>query len=159
VTDNDSKLAERLEAARERSNALAASAANKAREFVRENPAASVAGGIVIGALIAGLLTRQATRKPADSVHEGAEAVDGGAVRLARLAALGAELALAYAARAASTGKDGVGKIEERIAGQLGKLGETSTEAGHRLGALAEVAIHTLREAGESAIHRLTHRD
>jgi hypothetical protein len=154
VSDNDSKLAERLEAARERSNALAASAANKAREFVRENPAASVAGGIVIGALIAGLLTRQATRKPADSAHEGAEAVDGGAVRLARLAALGAELALAYAARAASTGK-----IEERIAGQLGKLGETSTEAGHRLGALAEVAIQTLREAGESAIHRLTHRD
>jgi len=158
VTEQDSKLAERLDAARERSEALAASASNKAREFVHDHPVASVAGGIVVGALIAGLLASR-RRTPATVAERSATAITAGTERLSRLAALGAELALAYAARAASTGKDGVEKIEERIAGQLGRLGENGTEAGRKLSGLAEVALHTLREAGEAAVHRLTHRE
>lgn len=152
MTEQDNTLAERVEAARERSASLAASASNKAREFVHDHPVASVAGGIVVGAMIAGLLTR---RKPRN-VEEKAAATTA---RLSRLAALGAELALAYAARAASTGKDGVGKIEEGLASQFGRISENGSEAGRKLSCLAEVALGTLREAGEAAIHRLTHRD
>jgi len=152
VTEQDSTLAERVEAARERSASLAASASNKAREFVHDHPVASVAGGIVVGAMIAGLLTR---RKPRN-LEERAAATTA---RLSRLAALGAELALAYAARAASTGKDGVGRIEEGLVSQFGRISENGSEAGRKLTGLAEVALGTLREAGEAAIHRLTHRD
>lgn len=152
MTEQDSTLAERVEAARERSASLAASASNKAREFVHDHPVASVAGGIVVGAMIAGLLTR---RKPRN-LEERAAATTA---RLSRLAALGAELALAYAARAASTGKDGVGRIEEGLVSQFGRISENGSEAGRKLTGLAEVALGTLREAGEAAIHRLTHRD
>lgn len=154
MTEQDSKLADRIEAARERSTALAANASSKAREFVHDHPVASVAGGIVVGALIAGVLTRRRQAKAAPA----ADALPSPA-RLARLAGLGAELALAYASRAASSGKDGLGKIEERIAGQLGRIGENGAEAGHKLSGLADLAITTLREAGEAAVHRWTQRN
>jgi hypothetical protein len=159
MTEQDSKLAERLDAAHKRSNAFAASAANKAREFVHDHPVASVAGGIVIGALIAGTLTRLRPRKPAELGETVEAAAAATTARLTRLAALGAELALAYATRAASTGKDGIGKIEDRIAGQLDRINENGAQAGRKLSGLAEVALHTLREASEAAVHRLTHRD
>ena len=152
MTEQDSTLAERVETARERSASLAARASSKAREFVHDHPVASVAGGIVVGAMIAGLLTR---RKPRNVEERAAAAT----ARLSRLAALGAELALAYATRAASTGKDGVGRIEEGLVSQFGRISENGSEAGRKLTGLAEVALGSLREAGEAAIHRLTHRD
>ena len=67
---------------------------------------------------------------------------------MTRIAAIGAELALAYAARATSAGKDGVDQISEKGA-----------EAGHKVADLAEIALTTLRSAGTTAIHRLTRRD
>lgn len=141
MTEQDSPLAQRLEKARARSNELAANAARRTREFVAEHPVATVAGGIAIGALIAGALARR--KRPVTRIT-----ADLTVARLTRLATLGAELAMAYAARAASASKDGVDQI-----------GEKGADAGHKVAGLAEIALTTLRTAGESAIHRLTHRD
>jgi hypothetical protein len=141
MTEQDNTLSDRLEKARVRSNDLAASAASRTREFVSEHPVATVAGGIIIGALIAGALTRR--QRPISRA-----VADQTAARLTRLATMGAELALGYAARAATASKDGVEQI-----------GEKGAEAGHKVVDLAEIALTTLRSAGEAALHRLTQRD
>jgi hypothetical protein len=146
MTEQDSTLSDRLEKARERSNELAATAASRTREFVHDHPVASLAGGIAIGALIAGLLTR--SKAPPTPARKVEAMSDAAAARLAKIGSIAAELALAYAARAASVSKDSVGQISE-----------AGTEAGHKVTELAEIALHTLRTAGESALHRLTHRD
>jgi hypothetical protein len=149
----DTTLAERIEAARLRSNELAANATNRAREFVHEHPVATIAGGIAVGALIAGALSRRKKRKAAVEIPAAA-AIDATTARLTRLAALGADLALRYATRAAAAGKDGVGRIEERIGEQLGHL----EGVGEKGAGVAEAVLAKLREAGESALHRLIQR-
>ena len=156
MTDQDNTLSERLEAARERSTELASGASSRARDFIHDHPVASIAGGIAVGALIAGLLM---PRKRPTLAKAGEAAIDASAARLGRLASLGAELALAYAARAASASKEGAGKIEDRIVDQLGQINDNGAEVGRKLSGLAEVALNTLREAGEAAVHRLTHRE
>jgi hypothetical protein len=145
MTEQDTTLSDRLEQARERSNELAATATSRTREFVHDHPVASVAGGIVVGALIAGLLSR---RKPVTPTKAVEAMTDAAAARLTKIGAIAAELALAYAARAASVSKDSVGQISD-----------AGTEAGHKVTELADIALHTLRTAGETVIHRLTHRD
>jgi hypothetical protein len=157
---SDKNLAERIEAARARSNELAANATNRAREFVHEHPVATIAGGIAVGALIAGALAQRKKRKavPAADTPDTATDNDATIARLTRLAALGADLALAYAARAASAGKDGVSRIEERIGEQLGHLGQIGEGVGEKGAGLADVVLGKLREAGESALQRLIHR-
>ena len=156
MDEQDSNLADRLEAARERSNAFAAGAATRAREFVHDHPVASVAGGIAIGALIAAALARRnrdRTAMPGALVHGLT------AARLAQIATVGAEFALAYATRATNAGKDGVGRVEDTIIEQLGQIGTNGAEAGRKLGDIADVALKTLRDAGEAAMQRLTKRD
>ncbi len=141
MTEQDSPLSERIEQARVRSNELATKAASRTREFVQEHPVATVAGGIVIGALIAGALTRRRR-----AVSHGM--TDVATARLTKLATMGAELALAYAVRAASASRDGVEQISEK-----------SVEAGQKVAGLADVAMTTLRTVSETALHRLKHRD
>jgi len=136
ATPPETPLARRIEAARARSEDLA----SRTREFVGEHPVATVAGGIVVGALIAGLLSR---RRPVARAR--AEAT---AARMSRLATLGSELALAWLARAASAGRD-----------QVDHLGERGAEAGHKVADLAEIALSTLRQASEAAVKRLTRDD
>ena len=159
MTDTETTLAERLEEARERSGELAANASTKAREFIHDHPVASVAGGIVLGALLAGVLARPMRRSASADVGRAEAVGNAAAERIARMAAIGAELALAYATSAASAGKTGVGHIEDRIVEQFGHLGENGAEATRKLGNLAEVALGALREAGETAIQRLKRRD
>lgn len=134
-------LGDRIAAARTRSDELAAGAAARARDFVHEHPVASVAGGIVVGALIAGLLTRRSAPAPR---REETETPEAGA-RLARLAALGAEFALAFAARAAEAGKDGLGRVEETLEHLGESAGHTGAEAGRRVAGLADLVIAALR--------------
>ena len=156
MTENDNTLADRLDAARERSEAMASSASQKAREFIHDHPVASIAGGIAIGALIAGLFAQR--RRPTTYAQAGASAIDAGTARLGKLATLGAELALAYVAKAASAGKDGAGKIEDRLGEQLSQLGENGAEVSRKLTGLAEVALTSLREAGEAALQRMNRK-
>ena len=140
-------LATRIEAARARSTDMAA----KARDFVQDHPVATVAGGLAAGALIAGLLASRRRKAP----RLDAEAATESSAGLARLAALAAELALTYAARATTAGvnagKDGVHKLEE-----IGEtVSETGAQAGRKLGGLAELALAALREAQGSVRERI----
>lgn len=140
-TTPEPSLADRIAAARDRSTALA----SRTRDFVQAHPVASLAGGIAMGALLAGVLTRR----------KASTATERGNARMMRLAAIGAELALNYAARAANASRDGMGKIED----QLGHLSDNSVEAGRKLTGIAQIALTTLREASEAALHRLSHRE
>jgi hypothetical protein len=142
----ETPLAERIERARVRSAEIAADASARAREFVHDHPVASVAGGIVLGALVAGALSRLRRKSvPAVLVETAETGLEEAGARLSKLAHLGAELALAYATRLADASKDGAHKIEEKL-GHLGETaGEKSVEAQRKVAGLAEVVINTLR--------------
>ncbi len=87
-------------------------------EFAKEHPVATVAGGVVLGVLIAGMF--KGPRRAA---------MAGGA-RAAGLAAIGSELALAFAGQlldnAQEAGRTGVRKA--------GELGERAQDAGREVG-------------------------
>ena len=140
--ETPASLPDRIAAAKARSETLAAGAASRARDFVHDHPVASVAGGIVLGALIAGALTRRRAPEPA---AEATEAQGDAGARLARLAAMGAEFALTFATRAAEAGKDGLGRVEHTL-GAIGEsAGTTGAEAGKRVSGLAELVLAALR--------------
>jgi hypothetical protein len=142
----EAPLAERIERARVRSAEIAADASARAREFVHDHPVASVAGGIVLGALVAGALSRLRRKSvPAVLVETAETGLEEATARLSKLAHLGAELALAYATRAAGASKDGVEKLEEKL-GQLSETAsEKSAEAQRKFVGLADVVIGALR--------------
>ncbi|WP_408587983.1 hypothetical protein [Novosphingobium sp.] len=150
TADSRARLREKIEEARDRSAELAGNAAQKARDFVHDHPVATVAGGIVLGAIVAGALSRRrssgdqrgVTARAVQAVSDAASPVVKPATEnIARLAALGAELALAYAARAADKGKEGVDKLEE-IGGTVGgKLSEGGTEVRRRANDLAGTVL------------------
>jgi hypothetical protein len=146
--ETNAALRERIEAAKNRGADVAADTARKAKDLVHEHPMAAVAGGLVLGALVAGALSRRARRKTSASLIADAPS------KLGKLAALGAEIALAYAAKAAEAGKDGVHKLED-IGGTVGeKLSGGSAEAKKRATDVADIALAGARAAGEAAIRR-----
>lgn len=147
--DARAKLREKIDEARERSAELAGNAAQKARDFVHDHPVATVAGGIVLGAIVAGALARRSRPEAKGVAARAVQAVSDvatpvvrpAASNIARLAGIGAELAIAYAARAADKSKEGVEKLEE-IGGTVGgKLSEGGTEVRKRAVDLAETVL------------------
>jgi ElaB/YqjD/DUF883 family membrane-anchored ribosome-binding protein len=152
-------LAERIEAARVRSNELASTATKSARDFVHDHPVATIAGGIAIGALIAGAFATRLPRRTASAAKAAGNDVDVISERLSHLASVGADLALAYVARAASASKDGVGKLEERFGEKLNALSDEASKSGaqasRKAAGLADLVINTLRDAGETALSRV----
>lgn len=136
--DTATRLRERLDAAKARD--IARSGVETVKGVIEEHPVAALAGGILIGALIA----RMIPRSPVKKASKGAGA----------LAALGAELAMAYATKAAEKGREGVHKLED-IGGAVGeKLGDGANEAKKRAVDFADIATSALREVGEIAIRR-----
>jgi hypothetical protein len=111
--------------------------------LIEQHPMAMLAGGILIGALIASALPRGKTRAPAKAANTfGKQAT--------RLAAMGAQLATAYAARAAQAGREGTEKLED-----LGEIiSDTSGEAKRRTGEMADLASTALREMSTVALRR-----
>jgi len=111
--------------------------------FAREHPIATIAGGLAVGILVSSLFKRSPTRK-----------LGGKAAKTAgSLAAVGAELALAYAQQALEAaneaGRAGAGKLED-----LGEtIGSTARSAGRagaeRAGDLGEAARAVSRDAGK----------
>lgn len=152
-------LAERVEAARVRSNELANTATKSARDFVHDHPVATIAGGIAIGALIAGAFARSLPSKTSSTAKKAGADVDAISARLSHLASLGADLAMAYAARAAAASKDGVGKFEERFNEQLSQLseeaGKSGAQATRKAAGIADLVLNSLRDAGETALSRM----
>ena len=152
-------LAERVEAARVRSAELATNATKSARDFVHDHPVATIAGGIAIGALVAGAFARSLPTKTESAAKKAGADVDVISARLSHLASLGADLALAYATRAAAASKDGVGKFEEQFGEQLNKLsgeaGKAGAEASKKAAGIADLVLNSLKDAGETALARL----
>jgi len=121
----------------DRAGEAAIDAKDRFTAFAKDHPIATVAGGLAIGVLIAGMF-----RGPRRA------AIRGGS-KAAGLAAIGAELALAYAQQAietaSETGKAGVKRLDG--------IGDTARSAGreaaHRAGDAGESAVEFTRDAGK----------
>lgn len=118
--------------------------------LIEEHPVASLAAGILLGALIAKAIpTSGRLRKSA-----------------AGLASVAGKLAVDYATRAADAGREGLSKVEEmggvvggRIADVSGSVGERiaegSSDAKRKAVDLAEVARSAAAEASELALRKV----
>ena len=122
-------------------------AKDKFTAFAKEHPVATLAGGLAIGVLIAGMFKgpRQAALK--------------GGTRAAGLAAIGAELAMAYAAKALDAAKEAGSEGADWL-GETGKtLGskarEFSSEASDYAGTARDSAMRSGRSAAKAIRGRL----
>ena len=125
----------------DRAGEAAIEAKDKFTAFAKEHPITTIAGGIAIGILVAGMFKgpRQA-------------AIKGGS-KAAGLAAIGAELALAYAQQAmeaageaASVGKEKLGEFGGTAAVTARSAGRTAAD---RAGEVSETALAVTRDAGK----------
>lgn len=125
----------------DRAGERAIEAKDKFVEFVREHPVATVAGGLALGVLISGLFKRSPTRKLGNRAAKTAGS----------LAAIGAELALAYAQQAltaaSEAGKAGADKLED--------LGATARDAGREAAGRANEIGDAARSATRDARKRI----
>jgi ElaB/YqjD/DUF883 family membrane-anchored ribosome-binding protein len=121
----------------DRAGEAAIEAKDRFTAFAKEHPIATVAGGVAVGVLIAAMF--KGPRRAA---------VKGGS-KAAGLAALGAELALAYAQQAMEAANE-AGKAGAK---RLDGFGETarsaSRDAAHRASDAGEAALSVTREAGK----------
>jgi hypothetical protein len=110
--------------------------------LIEQHPVAVLAGGILIGALIASALPRRRPAAPAKA------AASNFGKQASRLAAIGAQMATAYAARAVQAGREGGEKLED-----LGEIiSETGGEAKRRTSEMADVAATAVRELSAVAL-------
>ena len=147
------EAAQESEAAR-RTKSLAKSAQDQAVEakdkftsFAREHPVATVAGGVALGILVAGLFKgpRQA------AIRTGTKA--------AGMASVGSEAALAFAtemfASAGHAGKEGLRKIDD-LGDSVGDGARRARrEASYQLGNASDAARIAGREAGKTILRAL----
>jgi len=133
----EKKLEGRIAAAQDRNRAR-----STVREVVEDHPIAVIAGGLLIGALLARFLPRSGLSRLG--------------TKAATLAAAGAELASLYGAKAADTASEAAREGREKL-GVLGEsIGETAGEAKRRSIDLADVALAGARAVGGSAVRRVT---
>ena len=122
----------------DRAGEAAIDAKDKFTAFAKEHPVATVAGGLVVGVLIAGMF-----RGPRRA------AVKGG-TKAAALATLGAELAMAYAAKALDAAQD-AGHDGAEWLGETGRsLGSKARELGADAADYAGSARDSARNTGKS---------
>jgi len=130
----------------DRAGETAIEAKDQLAAFAKKHPVATVAGGLAVGILIAGMF--KGPRRAA---------VQGG-TRLAGLAAVGAELAMAYAAKAyeaaKEAGDDGLDWLEELSAA----AGERARTIGSDAADYAGSARDTVVESGKSAARAIRGR-
>lgn len=142
-------LRDKVEAAKTRLAERTANArpVETVKTLIVEHPVASVAAGILLGALIAKALPSSGR------FRKGA----------AELATVAGKYAVDYAMKAAEAGREGLHKVEE-AGGKLadaggtmgGKIAESSSEARRKATDLAEVARAAAIEASEIAIRKMT---
>ena len=125
----------------DRAGEAAIEAKDKFTAFAKEHPITTIAGGIALGILVAGMY--KGPRKAA---------IKGGS-KAAGLAAIGAELALAYAQQAmeaageaASVGKEKLGEFGGSAAVTARSAGRTAAD---RAGEVSETALAVTRDAGK----------
>lgn len=108
-------------------------------DFAKEHPVATVVGGVALGVLVSGLFRGSPTRKFGKQAGKQAS----------KLATVGAELAMAYAAQALAATED----ARKAGADKLGDLGETALKYGK---SGSDAATDVARTAGKRiarAIH------
>jgi hypothetical protein len=139
VTAAESRNQARAEAPSltERAGEKAIEAKDKFTAFAREHPIAAVAGGLAIGILVSGLFRGSPTRKAGKKFGK----------RAANLAAIGAELALAYAQNAMGAANE----AREASAETLGSWSESAAD-------YAASARDTVRETSKSITKALRDR-
>lgn len=118
----------------ERAGESAIEAKDKAAEFVKKHPVASVAGAIALGVLISGLFRNSPTRKAGRKAG----------VKAAGLAAIGAEFAKNYALKA----WDAAGTAKEEHRHDFDELGTNLRKRGRHL---QDRASHLAHDASERA--------
>ena len=110
------------------------------KSLIVEHPVASLAAGILLGALIAKALPSSGR------FRKGA----------AGLASVAGKYAVDYAAKAAEAGRDGLHKVEE-VGSTVGhKLADGSGDARRKAIDLADVARAAAMEASEIAVRKIT---
>lgn len=121
----------------DRAGERAIEAKDKFTEFAKEHPVATIAGGVAVGVLIAALF-----KGPRRAAARGGSKAAG-------LAAIGAELALAYAQQAI----EAAGEAGKAGAKRLDGLGESARDAGRdaaeRAGDAGGAALAVTRAAGK----------
>ena len=121
----------------DRAGERALEAKDKFVDFAKEHPIATVAGGVAIGILVAGLF--KGPRKAA---------IRGGS-RAAGLAAIGAEVALAYAQQAIQAASEAGRAGAEKLDGIGDTARDLGRDAADRAGDIGESARLAARDAGK----------
>ncbi|MCY1671541.1 hypothetical protein OVA07_11025 [Novosphingobium sp. SL115] len=146
-TNETPTLREKVDAARARLAERTGNArpVETVKGLIVEHPVASMAAGLLLGALIAKAIP--STRKRVASAQLGRSATG--------LAAVAGKFIADYAARAASAGRDGLHRAEEVGGAVGGRIAEGSGEAKRKAVDLAEVARSAALEASELAIRKV----
>lgn len=124
MSEPENTLADRVETAHQRSLAAADSATKRARSVIEDHPVAAVAGGVVIGALIASLLTR---RKHAKADEAAAPAESEPAI-FGRIAAIASQIALSAAQSLAEAGKEGADRAQHGADAAKDAIGKVAND-------------------------------
>lgn len=122
----------------DRAGEAAIEARDRFTAFAKEHPIATIAGGVAIGVLVSGLFKRSPTRKLGGKA----------AKRAGRLAAVGAELALAYATQAMEAANEAGRAGAKRLDGFGDTAKNVGLDAAHRAGDAGGTAMAVTREAG-----------
>jgi hypothetical protein len=118
--------------------------------LIEEHPVASVAAGILLGALVAKALPSFSGRS--SKVEDATSSLRKSAAGLATVAG---KMALDYASRAREAGREGLHKVEE-VGGTVGgKIAEGGKDAGHKVIDFAEIARSVAMEASEAALRKV----
>ena len=123
----------------DRAGEKALEAKDKFVEFAKEHPIATVAGGLALGVLVSSLFKRSPTRRVAGKV----------ASRGSALAAIGAEIALAYAQQAMAAANEAAHTGAEKAGELSGNARELGRDAADKAGELGESAKLAARDAGK----------
>lgn len=152
IAAGEERLASRAEDLSSRIGERAIEAKDGFTRFAKEHPVATVAGGLALGVLVSALFKRSPTRRVANKAG----------TRAAGLAALGAELAMAYAQQAMTAAGDAKRAGAERLHDLEGPLSDTahslrrgaSRQAG-KANDSARAASHLAGEAITRALRRI----
>ena len=146
VAAAEARLEERENSFLDRAGETAIEAKDKFTAFAKKHPVATVAGGLAIGVLVAGMF-----RGPRRA------AVKGGS-KIAGLATLGTELALAYAAKAFEAAEEGGKEGFDWLGEKSRSAGQGARELGSGAAEYASSARDAIVESGKSARRALRDR-
>lgn len=154
--DSAATLREKVDAAKSRlaERTATSKSVQTVKSLVEEHPVASVAAGILLGALVAKALPSLGRRS--NSAKNAAEDATNSLRKSATgLAAVAGKLAVDYAMRARDAGRDGVHKVEE-VGGLVGgKISEGTDDARRKAMDLSEIVRSAAIEASEAALRKV----